>query len=274
MSIMFNILLKECGVTPADVILVRHQDQRADKGRTPYELWREAPEAFEAYQAIQSTSQRSRFDGAQYWAVFVGTPAGETVFVNLYAAVYQGLLDQDLPRPHNDGIDQAGTRDRYALTVDPRLSKYAGKLLIEWGEGTRAWVQRAERQDKPIVELRPRVSELPFPGFLKFQRPLSQLASVPQNWIDALKAAKGVYVLVCPQTNRHYVGQADGAEGFWQRWQDYRRNGHGGTVALKAEDRTDYLVSILEVARTPPEPGELHEMEQRWMRKLCSRDVA
>jgi hypothetical protein len=41
MPIMFNSVLREAGLPLKDVILLRHQDQRAERGRTPYELWRD-----------------------------------------------------------------------------------------------------------------------------------------------------------------------------------------------------------------------------------------
>jgi len=41
MPIMFNSLLTQNALDPANVVLLRHQDQRAARGRTPYELWRD-----------------------------------------------------------------------------------------------------------------------------------------------------------------------------------------------------------------------------------------
>jgi hypothetical protein len=43
MAILFNSVLMQIGIDPANVILLRHQDQRAARGRTPYELWRDNP---------------------------------------------------------------------------------------------------------------------------------------------------------------------------------------------------------------------------------------
>jgi hypothetical protein len=40
MPLLFNSLLRQLGVELSGVRLLRHQDQRAAKGRTPYELWR------------------------------------------------------------------------------------------------------------------------------------------------------------------------------------------------------------------------------------------
>jgi hypothetical protein len=100
MPIMFNAVLREAGLPINDVILLRHQDQRAERGRTPYELWRDDTPAFDLYQSHQGTEARPKFSRAQYWASFVVTPAGDTLFVGLYHAHYRGLLDHDTPWPH------------------------------------------------------------------------------------------------------------------------------------------------------------------------------
>jgi hypothetical protein len=53
MPIKFNSLLIEAGLDPTKVRLIRHQDNRADKNRTPYRLWRDAPDDFMLYQSRQ-----------------------------------------------------------------------------------------------------------------------------------------------------------------------------------------------------------------------------
>jgi len=166
MPLMFNSILKQEGVAPAETILVRHQDQRAEKGRTPFELWRFDALAFDAYQSNQNPNRRSQFSRASYWASFVATPAGDTLFIGVYRAAYVCLLDQDRPKPHMRGVDVAGSNDVYNLQRQPAFDDLIGRLTIEWGEGARAWIQRAELQNKPVAELRqrdadPRVSGLP-----------------------------------------------------------------------------------------------------------------
>jgi hypothetical protein len=272
MPLTFNMLLKEMDIPLAGVRLLRHKDQRAAKGRMPYELWRDDRKQFEAYQSIQAPNNRSKLN-APYWASFVGTPADETLFVGLYAVQYLGLLKEDRPEPHMDGIVKAGSGDEYQLTLDQRFTDLDGKLYIEWGEGKRSWVQRADHQDKRIVELRKEFKEPDFPGFLSFAEPLSRLDRLPSGWIAILKSCRGIYLLTCPKTKEQYVGKADGHNGFWGRWQEYVQTGHGGNVALKSRDSSDYQVSILEVTGTAATPDELSAMENRWKGKLQSREM-
>ena len=252
--------------------LLRHKDKRATKGRSPYELWRDNRRQFDLYQSMQSIENRKKLT-AGYWASFVVTPSDETIFVGLYQANYRGLLEQDTPMPHADGVDKAGSCDVYDIQLVDNLSDFIGRLIVDWGPGGRAWIQRADRQNKVIVELRREFKEPEFPGFLNFIEPLSKLEKLPKGWIVALSCTKGVYLLTCPKTKEQYVGSATGTEGFFQRWQEYVQTGHGGDVALKSREPSDYQVSILEVAGSSSTEDDIREMETRWKLKLKSREM-
>lgn len=270
MPIMFNTVLREAGLPLADVRLVRHKDRKAGRGRTPYELWRDNRPQFELYQSMQTIANRRKFS-APYWAVFIADLVGDTMFAGLYAARYRGLLEADTPRPHMEGTDKAGSCDVYDLTLQTALGDLIGKLFIEWGPGALAWVQYANRHDKSVTELRPAFEEPAFPGFLGLIQPLSRLGRAPKSWVAALKSARGVYLLTCPRTREQYVGSATGEDGFWGRWQDCLRTGHGGNLGLKSRDPSDYQVSILEVAGTSETTDDILSMEGRWQAKLQSR---
>ena len=267
----FNSLLEQCGIVPETVILLRHQDNRKGVERTPYELWCNSPEDLVLYQSWQVIDGRNKFSRAPYWAAFVGTPDGRTMFVGMYAAKYKGILEKDSPHPHKDGIRKAGSCDVYDLKEDERFRHLAGKLFVKWGDGARAWVQRADRQNKSISELHREFKEEEFPGYLRFQKPLSDIEGLPMTWAQSLMAAKGVYLLTCPRTKEHYVGSACGDGGFLQRWKEYVRTGHGGNVRLKSREFSDYQVSILEVAGSATGIEEIVAMENRWKGKLQSR---
>src|SRR6266542_5528866 len=182
MPIMFNTILAEADLSLADVRLLRHKDQRAVKGRTIYELWRDARQDFDLYQSIQKITDRASLRAA-YWASFVGTPNNETMFAGLYHVKYRGLLEQDTPAPHMDDVYKAGSTDAYDLTLAQALGDLVRKLLIDWGPGYRKWAQRADLQDKQITELRTDFKEDEFPGFLNFIQPLSKLNTLPKTWV-------------------------------------------------------------------------------------------
>ena len=272
MQIMFNSLLRDADIDLGDVRLLRHKDQRAEKGRTPYELWRDDRPKFELYQSHQKFQNHDRLN-AKYWASFLGVPGGRTVFVGLYSVKCTGPNKKDVPLPHKDGVDKAGTCDAYILTPDPRFTDFDGRLFIDWGDGTRSWIQYADRQNKPIVEVLTERTKPKFPGFLNLVTQLSAIDAFHPEWVEILKNAKGVYLLTCPKTKEQYVGSAYGDDGFWGRWQDYCRNGHGGNIALKSRDPSDYQVSILEVTGTSLNYAEIIGREALWKKKLQSQDM-
>lgn len=273
MSLRFNMLLEEAGISPADVRLLRHQPKVG--GRALIDVWRGERDQFEAYQAVQPVTKRAHFT-RPYWASFIGTWDGRTVFVGLYAVGAPETVTEDIPIPIRGGIDPAGTVDRFPTRHVDVLSRYEGRLYIDWGGGSsgkRAWVQRAEAQDKPITELHANAAEEPFPGFLQLASPLSALADAPLSWVQRLAAAKGVYLLTCPRDGSLYVGSATGDDGFWSRWTEYRANGHGGNVALRGRDPSDFIVSVLQVAGSSDTIDDILAAEMLWMRKLQSRGL-
>lgn len=277
MPLTFNMLLHQAGLEPADVRLLRHQTGMG-AGKSPYTLWRDDLPAFETYQSTQDPTKRARFD-ASCWASFVAPPTGGTLFVGLYEVQLVGSVAEESIDPLTGvraGADKQRLYDQYRCERSSYLADYVGRLWIHWSDspsGYRAWVQRADRQDKEIVELTRVFQEEAFPGFTSFSLPLSELTGLPLTWKSALGAARGVYLLACPRTREHYVGSADGADGFLGRWMGYVTSGHGGNTGLRIRDPSDYLISILEVAGSNADRAGILEMEESWKRKLFSRAI-
>jgi hypothetical protein len=132
------------------------------------------------------------------------------MFAGVYGVRYRGLLKQDTPKPHMDGIDEAGSNDVYDLSLQDSQSDLMGRLFINWGLGALAWAQYADRNDKPVTELRIAFQEPSFPGYLNFIQPLSRIDNIPKSWIAVLQSSRGVYLLTCPKTKEQYVGSATG----------------------------------------------------------------
>lgn len=138
---------------------------------------------------------------------------------------------------------------------------------------SRAWVQIASRQDKPIVEIKREFEEEAFCGYLTFVSDLPRLNALPAGWKAAFSASGGVYALTCPKTHELYIGSAYGAESFFGRWVQYAADGHGGNIQLKSRDRSDYQVSILEVAGSAATMQDIMAIESRWKDKLQTRQM-
>jgi len=195
------------------------------------------------------------------------------MFVGLYSARYKGILTSETPRPARYDFLLNPDTDTYELKFDERFADLAGRLFINWGDGTRAWVQRADNQNKIITELHREFTEPEFPGFLDFRKPLSEISALPRSWIETLRNSSGVYLLTCPKTKEHYVGSACGTDGFWQRWMNYVINGHGGNIALKSREHSDYQVTILEVVGSAMTQDGILKLEAKWKQKLQSREM-
>jgi hypothetical protein len=272
MPLTFNLLLRQADIEVPDVRLLRHQDGRSIRGHSPYELWRDDRPAFDLYQACQNPNNRSALS-YPYWASFIVSAENDTLFAGLYQAGNAGPLKQDVVMPTTGETQAAGSCDFYELKPLKALADCIGRLVIDWGPGTRTWIQRADNQDKPILELRRSFHEPPFPGFLEFMTALSSVMKLPRSWVAALSAGRGVYLLTCPKTKEQYVGSATGTGGFLQRWEEYAATGHGGNVALKSREPSDYQISILEVAGSSATDTDILAMESRWKRKLQSREM-
>ena len=267
---MFNSLLRDAGLDSATVRLLRHQDSRADPDRTPYRLWRDFPDDFTTYQSRQSPNNADELSRAGYWAAFVVTPINETLFVGLYKVVGE-------PSPGVIGAPNVtilGTSEEKPYKVSPLeksdlLAEFDAKLVIDWGKGFLKWAQRADKQDKRVLELRSVFKEVDWPGYLKLIKSLSEIASLPGVWVSRLSEAKGIYLLTCPRTGEQYVGSATGSEGFHGRWLQHLSVG-GDAVGFKSREASDYQVSILEIAGSGASDRDILQAEQLWITKLQS----
>jgi len=251
MPFRFNTLLDEAGISPRHVRLLRHQPRVG--GRSMLDVWRADRGALQQYQSLQLATKRAQF-AHPYWASFVGTWDRRTLFIGLYRVGTPETLLEPVRVPLSGELSAAGEYDRYETTLVGGFERFEGKLYVDWGGGRwgkRAWVQRADLQNKQVTELHSAAAEEPFPGFLKLERQISTLAEAPPSWVELLSDAKGVYLLTCPRDGSLYVGSAAGQGGFWSRWAEYRANGHGGNLALMNRERSENLVSILQVAVHP-----------------------
>ncbi|MEO1495986.1 MAG: GIY-YIG nuclease family protein [Planctomycetota bacterium] len=272
MPVGFNALLIGAGVQPAEVRLMRHQDTRSRAGSL-YDVWRDERGRFEEYQAYQRVRNAKKFD-APYWASFVVDGFGDTVFVGLYRARLAGVLERRVERLLQPGVyNEPGELHEYDTALDSRLDDLIGRLVIDWGKSFVAWAQYADRQDKPILEIRAEGTDPAFPGFMDFRRKLSQLGGLPTTWRETLRSSRGVYLLACPRTREQYVGSATGHDGFMGRWLSYASDGHGGNVRLRSRDPSDYQVSILEVAGSAASTEDILHSESLWKNKLLSREM-
>jgi hypothetical protein len=265
----FNDLLLRAGADPALTRLVRHQSARGAAGKSPADLWRAQDGSFERYLEFQSGAV---FGPAKFLAVFLPAPAGTALFVGLYRILSKAMVtDPSWTCP----VNGHSVIDHHYYTTErmDSMDHYVDRLVIEWGGAPRRWVQNAHIQNKPILEVRQVAAEDPYPGHIHFISTIRALNEVPSTWKSNLQNARGVYLLISMKNGKQYVGSAVGAEGFWGRWMEYARDGHGGNLGMKDTADDDYQVSILEVASSSATEPDIVRLEHLWMMKLMSTSI-
>jgi hypothetical protein len=273
MPLRFNMFLEQAGLNPDEVkvYLLRHEDKRLAPGRL-LSAWFNERDKFEAYQAAQKW--KNRFDVGSYLASFVVTPGRETLFVGLYHVLSQS----EHVGPSEDPLGKLPP-ERYAEHETERSDKmqeYEGRIVIDWEAGTKAWRQIARNvNNKVVLEFRREFREAPFPGYKSFRDRLAELRNIYPSWIERLEEARGVYLLVFDD-GVQYVGSAAGAGGFWQRWEEYLANGHGGNKILIRDhrDARNAMVSILETSGSRETRDDILKREMFLQRVLGSRAKA
>jgi hypothetical protein len=159
------------------------------------------------------------------------------------------------------------------MSLRDELHQYIDRAVIEWGAGTRSWVQLAANQPKAIVEIADQF-EPRFPGFRDFVRPLDDIPTLPNGWQQVLRSVKGVYLLVDLDSGGQYVGSAKEAESLFARWMEYSINGHGGNLGLRraaSGGARRYQASVLEVVDENTPDATIEQIESYRKNKLLSR---
>lgn len=266
----FRMLLESAGLAPSTVRLVRHR-HRAKYQRTVYFDAIHRHPRFEEYQRGQGNPRVvSLMGSAGAIASFVVDPANRTVFIGMWRV--KGTRPGPSPDPYEPPSPPGPHSTVIELERMTELDGYSGRLVVDWGGGERAWVQYADRRDKDILELRRSVEEPRFPGIGEFHCGLHEVESLPESWLELLRAGRGIYLLVHRVTGAQYVGSATGAGGFIGRWRAYA-DGHGGNLALRelGHSADNYEAWILETAGSGASVEDIYAMESLWKNKLGSR---
>lgn len=146
----FQDLLRNEGIDPAAVRLLRHAARGGRAHIGPHAAWQQDRERFETYQATQSACYRRFFD-SPYWASFVATPSGETLFVGLYEVDGVDGPVSPFTCPLSGVWHDGSVVDRYRLRRSAKLASEIGRT-IDWGPGARAWRQRASGRPKAMAD--------------------------------------------------------------------------------------------------------------------------
>jgi len=254
------------------------------------------PSALEFYQSYQGTDVFGNCDG---FFSFLGLPGGRALFFGAYKVKRPAetpTLDpnaSDVPaslRPlwqrWADHQKPGSVTYHYDLERDDRFADLQGRVVIDWGVGTRSWAQWST--DKAVLEIREPGRIAPCPQYPDIDVSLNKIAFLAENeaanpsWVTQLGSVGGIYLLTDHRNNRLYVGQA-GAKGkgggFWARWKQYAEGKSGnklvdaavGDGSIKVAD-PEVTMSVLEVVPLgKASKGRLDALETRWKVRLRSK---
>lgn len=271
----FSDILRKAGLDPAKVQLIRHT-LNDKEFRACYEK-----NMVKEYTAEQKKDFNKGYD---YWAVFISGKGTEARFYKLYrvgAAVPKSpeVMPESYPCPL--AFEKPG--DYYELEYVDVLKEFENRLIIEWGEATRAWHQKGttEKAVKAIQS----IQKLEFVGYENVVLSYEKLKEIIENdmdhyklWQTALSSVKAVYLILDTKNGQQYVGSAYGDGGLLERWKCYADTFHGNNKLMKElicdhPDRYRYFqFSILQIFSMSVPDDMIINAESLWKRKLGTKE--
>ena len=256
------------------VKLIRHKGDDLDMDRLRNEGW------FETYQSFQS---KPVFDDCTHIISLIGEDSVASRFVGVYEVLGRTTSSSaQLPThcPYPQWKAEGGVF--YSLNKCSGYEDLEDRVVIDWGKGALAWHQWLT--DRTIMEIRPQGRALaPFRDFLRVHLSFEELGSLVaqpaahKDWVAALSAVGGIYLIVDSMTGAQYVGSATGNGGIWQRWCEYAKTGHGGNLRLHELCRENiarashFRFSILETFSRSMARDEAIRVESFFKQKLGTR---
>lgn len=269
-------VLKLAGFDPdLPTKLIRHQD-----GRNPIQdlIRRDCLEHYQSYQGDP------HFHGARQIISFSGLAGSRATFYGVYKLLGYRAADEGpiLPFCAESAQWKQTSKFFYDLERDVCFDDLRGRLIIDWGPGTRTWVQNLV--NKTVTEILPSGRKLvAFDDYLEFSLSHTQLKDLFENeeahpdWKTPLSAVAGIYLILAEKSGNLYVGSASGEEGVWGRWRDYAKLGHGGNVHLQELINSDpdyperFRFSVLRTLPKTMTRVEVYKRETLYKQKLGSR---
>lgn len=254
--------------------MIRHTDHE------DYPVSEMTMEQLEFYQQCQS---KQVFSSCDYVVSFLGIERTKAKFIGVYKVKdEEPLAGKPLPEnyPYPPIVEDGGYF--YKLEKVSGFEDIEDRIIIEWGQSTRAWAQNLAK--KEVVEMLPKGYVRSFPGYFDFILKFDDLCRIVDSpdsnrvWHTMLSAVAGVYLIVDTITGNQYVGSAYGKNGIMGRWTRYHKDGHGGNVQLQellnehgSEYAANFSFTILQTVSTSLSRREVIARENVWKNKLGSR---
>ena len=273
-SLLLSDLLKNNGIDPKEVVLVRHiiNNDYVNKCFTNGFI--------KEYTQIQHKN-RPMLKNSKYWMIFLSTTETKAKFYCMYK--YEGFSDVSEHRkpagfPCPDMYE--GNVYIYNLSETNLFADLKDRLIIEWGSATQSWYQGATNR-KHILAINSQV-KYPFEGYESCIYSFDKLKdivddmgmSVYEEHYKALSRVKGVYLIVDTTDGKQYIGSAYGDKGIFGRWSEYVNTHHGGNKELisllekEPERYKNFRFTILKIFSEGATEKEVRAAEDLYKAKL------
>lgn len=242
------------------VKLVRHKDHRTE--------YRDVIKDKNKLLVYQNTQPKHVFKDCDYIISFIGLERKRSVLFGVFKVNGTEILNGEYV---------------YDMRNVNAFDDLTYRLVIDWGDNTRAWHQWYDRQEKEVIEILPQGYIGNFPGLLNFVLEFDELRTLINNpdanyeWRHHLSAVNGVYLILDNLTGQQYIGSANGKYGIWQRWSNYSATGHGGNKELMVLHDADpayhrhFRLSVLQTLPSNITQREIVAIENLYKQKLGAR---
>ena len=274
-QLSFSDVLIKAGINPKDVKLIRHA--YSDK------CFSACAEA-NLIKEYTSHQKKGFSKGYKYWAIFISSQSTLAKFYGIYEVGDSVPDSRDkAPKglPDIYAKEYVGKNAIFDLTPIDCLKEYENKLIVEWGNATRSWHQKATNE-KPIISILPDSKKV-FNGFEDLILDYDTLKEIVEDSVTyesfqiALKSIYAIYLIVDKETGKQYVGSAYNKDGLFGRWRVYVETGHGNNKLMKEvvcdypERYHAFQFSILQILPKTVTDDEIVHIENRWKDKLLSK---
>lgn len=283
-----NLLLNAHGISPHDVIVMRHRPQEPNLAKVIGWLAAEKPNVFNAYQQTQGIKVEKAMCtlvNKGYVASFIASGPGKALFVGIYAIGNTRPLTKSeyWNVPAYIEMKEFGMRgfeptpqQREILWFDLKLTEHMaewkGKLLIGWPGKELSWWRRSERNVMPILSIAEEsLLTSATPSWDEIDFSWEELRLLPSRWKVALSEWRGVYFIFDQSDGAGYVGSAYGKENIYGRWANYAAKGDGGNILLRKRDPRNFRFTILQRVSPDMDPHEVIALESSWKNRLHTR---
>lgn len=254
--------------------LVRHQDKRDNL----QDIYSNDLSSFEFYQQYQ---ERDVFT-CDYIISFLGLDNQRSKFIGIYKVLGKNSVNTPITIL-NQRISHLiqNAKYHYDLKKVNIMDDLTDRLIVNWGEGTRAWHQWLI--SKEIIEILPTGYCKDFKGFddvILTYKELKKIVDYPdasREWHEMLSSIFAIYLILDTTTGMQYIGSAYGQDGLLGRWRQYAQTGHGDNKILKSlldndsEGYKHFQYSILRALPKTLHKNEVLQYERLYKNKLGTK---